>query len=714
MNDPFAPVTWNSKHVNFDRGSQWTPLSPVPADAAPPPVEHPSRGKPTVVWQYSDAAGRALHYAARFDEADGGKVVLPLTYCRNAAGGRPGWRWQAPDAPRPLYQLDALAARPDAPVIVTEGEKAADAAQRLLPDYVATTSSGGCKAAAKADWSPLKGRKVVIWPDADNEGIEYARLVARHVCAAGAQSVAIVGVVDGVAKGWDLADAEAEGWDTARVTVASESATVFDPEPPKRKERGRKRTAQADLILAVLDYDELWKDKDGEPHITVCTKGRFENLRIRSRACSTWIAGEYYGKTRGTIGSQALDVVLRTLEARAVTDGKTYETWRRVGRGPDGKIYLDLCDEARRVVEISTTGWKVVDRAPVKMLRSPAMRPLPEPEGGEVIERLRGFVHVANDNDFVLIVSWLVAALRPDLPIPILVINGEQGSGKSNLTKLLRWLIDPSEGPTRAAPSNDRDLMVSASKNWVLAFDNLSGLPNWLSDALCRVATGSGYATKKLYTDDEEQVFEATRPIILNGIPDLATRPDLADRAITISLPRISDNERRSEQEFWQEFLEVRPQILGTLLDAVSTALRDLPQVHLDTYPRMSDFAKWAAAAESAFGFAPGTVAAAYEANRKDVATTAFEADPLAVEIRRMIDTRYPNGWEGTATELLEELNKVADEITRRSRLWPQTASALGSKMRRIAPSLCAQGYKVEYGHSGDRSIYIRPKRPPK
>ena len=168
------------------------------------------------------------------------------------------------------------------------------------------------------------------------------------------------------------------------------------------------------------------------------SKAASENWRIHSSACRNWIAGQYYEKTGETIGNQALEDALRTLQARAIAEGKTYTTWRRVGRGPDGKLYLDLCDEARRVVEISATGWKIIDRAPVKMLRSPAMRPLPEPEGGEVIERLRGFVNVATDDDFVLIVSWLVAALRPDLPIPILAINGEQGSGKSNLTRLLQ------------------------------------------------------------------------------------------------------------------------------------------------------------------------------------------------------------------------------------------------------------------------------------
>ncbi len=196
MNDPFAPIIGDAKRAHVDRESKWKPIFPVPTVAPRPPLEHPYRGKPSFVWQYLDAQSRLLHCVARFDKTDGAKAVLPLTYCRKAEGGLLEWRWQAPDAPRPLYRLDALAARPDAPVIVTEGEKAADAAQRLLPDYVATTSSGGCKVAAKANWYPLQGRTVVIWPDADREGAEYALSVARLARAAGARSVSIVEVAN--------------------------------------------------------------------------------------------------------------------------------------------------------------------------------------------------------------------------------------------------------------------------------------------------------------------------------------------------------------------------------------------------------------------------------------------------------------------------------------------------------------------------------------
>jgi putative DNA primase/helicase len=140
------------------------------------------------------------------------------------------------------------------------------------------------------------------------------------------------------------------------------------------------------------------------------------------------------------------------------------------------------------------------------------MRSLPEPEGGSSIEELRRFVNVRSDDDFTLVVAWLVMALRPRGPYPTPVANGEQGSGKSVFCRmLLRSLVDPSAAPIRAIAKDDRDLIVSAINSWVLAFDNLSTILGWLSDALCRLATGGGFATRMLHTDHEEMIFEGAR-----------------------------------------------------------------------------------------------------------------------------------------------------------------------------------------------------------
>jgi len=147
------------------------------------------------------------------------------------------------------------------------------------------------------------------------------------------------------------------------------------------------------------------------------------------------------------------------------------------------------------------------------------------PEKGGHIDELRPFVDVANDVHWVMIVAWIVAAFRPTGPYPVLVVNGEQGSAKSTVCRILWMLFDPNAAPLRSEPKEPRDLMIAATNAWCLMLENLSGVPAWLSDALCRIATGGGFATRKLYSDDEEKLFDAQRPVVLNGIPELATRP---------------------------------------------------------------------------------------------------------------------------------------------------------------------------------------------
>ncbi|TBW39298.1 hypothetical protein EYW49_07375 [Siculibacillus lacustris] len=243
----------------------------------------------------------------------------------------------------------------------------------------------------------------------------------------------------------------------------------------------------------------------------------------------------------------------------------------------------------------------------------------------------------------------------------------------------------------------------------VIALDNLSSVPNWLSDALCRLATGGGFASRMLHTDRDESVMQAMRPIILNGIPSLTDRPDLASRAVTVRLRPIPDNERRTEAEFWGAWATTAPRVLGALLDALSTGLRRLPSVKLARSPRMADFASFATACEPALGFEHGAFLAAYAENLSDVAETTFEADPIAVAIRDMVRAEYPSGWNGTPTELLAALNLRASDASRRLRLWPQTSNSLGSRVDRVAPLLRQQGFRVDRKHSGTRTISIAP-----
>jgi putative DNA primase/helicase len=214
-NDPFAPLE-SGPAVPHDRAKDdWLTILPVPADAPSPPASHHRYGKPTTTWCYRNASGLTLGYVSRFDTPDG-KVFQPQTFGKRSPDAKPEWRWKGWSGKRPLYGLDRLAERPTAPVVVTEGEKAADAAAELLPDMVVVTSPNGSKSAAKADWTVLRGRRVTIWPDADTAGLEYAQAVAKQLAAIGVETAAIISPPHGVTTGWDADDAKKDGWDQAR------------------------------------------------------------------------------------------------------------------------------------------------------------------------------------------------------------------------------------------------------------------------------------------------------------------------------------------------------------------------------------------------------------------------------------------------------------------------------------------------------------------
>jgi hypothetical protein len=320
------------------------------------------------------------------------------------------------------------------------------------------------------------------------------------------------------------------------------------------------------------------------------------------------------------------------------------------------------------------------------------MKPLPLPVTGGSIEELRPFLNVRSDADFVLAVSWVLGALRNRGPYPVLVLAGEQGSAKSTLSAILRALIDPSAAPLRALPREDRDFFVAAYNNHVLAFDNVSGLPGWISDTLCRLSTGGGFSVRQLYTDSDEVLFDATRPQILNGIEDVVNRPDLADRAVFLILEPISEDQRRPEAELWADFEASRPRILGALLDAVSHGLRQLPTTQLAAHPRMADFAIWASACETAL-WPRRTFEAAYNNNRDEAIAGVIENDPVACAVRSFMETRTQ--WQGTPTQLLAELEAIAGERTIRGKTWPKASNVLSGRLRRLATILRKVGIDV-------------------
>ena len=637
-------------------------------------------------YDYVDAEGRLLFQVVRFE---------PKHFLQRRRDGNGGWIWNLDGVAPVLYRLpEALAAaRHGGRVFVCEGEKDANNVRAL--GLVATTAPMGAGKWRDSYSEALRGAHVVILPDKDEPGRKHAEQVARslHGVAASVKVLELPG--DGVK---DVSDWLAAGGTREELERLADEAPEWAPpanEPlPEDEDEGggRRRKSKAAILVELAMAAELWHDPEGEPWATFTVEGHREHWPTKSKAFRRRLARMYHAVEEGTPGAQAIQDALLVIDGIACYDGPEYPVHTRLAEH-GGRIYLDLGDDQWRAVEIGPDGWRVIpsEQVPVRFRRARGMLPLPEPVPGGTLERLRRYLHVPDDTAWLLIRAWLIGALHPRGPYPVLTLQGEQGSGKSLAARILRHLIDPNAAPLRTGPRDEGDLLIAARNGWVVALDNLSGLPDWLSDAICRVATGGGLGKRELYTDIDEVLIDVRRPVILNGIDDLTTRDDLRDRSIVLTLPPIPEGERREEKELWAAFEADRPAILGALLNAVATALRERDRTKLDRLPRMADFARWAAAAGSTAGWTPEQFMAVYTGNRDEAAAAGVEASPVGQAIRALVES--VGAWEGTATDLREVLAQYVEDAERR---LPRSPRTLASHLRRLAPALRVVGVDVQ------------------
>jgi len=454
-----------------------------------------------------------------------------------------------------------------------------------------------------------------------------------------------------------------------------------------------------EALLRLASNARIFRSADGRFHAQVPVGDRHEIYGLKSTAFRDWLIDSFHAGRGELPSARAVGRVLALLESRARVDGAMPAVYVRVGR--DGEVggahcYLDLGDPSGQAVKIGAHDWSVVDRPPVHFRRPEGLLPLPKPSPDGSIELLRPYVNLT-EPDFRLLIGWMAAALMPDGPYPILAIHGEHGSAKSTLARIVRKLIDPQQSPVLAGPASTRDLMVTALSEWLLVYDNISALPNWLSDSLCRLAAGGGVAGRALFTNDEPNVIHAQRPVIINGIDEFVCRADLADRCVFLHLPPIIAGSRRVEVELWRSFQADYPAILGGLLSAVVGGLRELPSVRLAELPRMADFACFGEAVGRGLGWPAETFLSAYNDNRQETTLTALEESVLATVLLDMAAWGGLENWTRSATEMLEALSRYVDPKVRASGRWPKSPRVFSNELRRIAPQLRTRGISVEF-----------------
>lgn len=474
------------------------------------------------------------------------------------------------------------------------------------------------------------------------------------------------------------------------------------PPPLTKVERAKEaKPMPKDQLILYSNEATLWKDGDRNGYATITINGHQENWAIESSGFRDFLEYRYYTDTSGSPNRNTTEDALRTIGAKARFEGDTHKPSLRVANHDDA-IYIDLANAEWQAVKVTEDGWAVVDNPPVKFLRPEGLQPLPRPkvadgvDGGDLLRR---FLNVSNEDDFKLVVGWLVFSFSPHGPYPVLNPKGEKGTAKSTMSRVVRELVDPNTAPLRKTPKNVDDLMMAAHNGWVIALDNLSHLQPWLSDTLCSLTTGTGYGKRRHHKNTEEVLISAQRPVIMNGIPSVATRPDLADRTLEVTLEPISEYERKEEAEFWAEFKEAHPIILGWLLNAVSGALREVHDTELSRKPRLADFAKFVTAAESTPGWEKYSFVSVLFRNRQELNEATVDSHPVAQAVMELMAER--DEWEGKASELLTDLTGIKNFWNREPEEWPKRANVLSSKLTEIADSLRSIGIDIRSSNRG-------------
>jgi hypothetical protein len=480
---------WNLPEPAWAEGAQRAPSAAPAAEAkaaapdvaivAPVPADAPDyrdrvaqgAGKSTEgralsrVWEYRNAAGQLLHLVARYDAPGAGKAIVPWIYGTDQRGTR--WIPKHHPEPRPLYALARLALAPELPVLLVEGEKAADAAQALLPGWVVMTWSGGGSAAAKADWSPLRGRRVAIWPDHDKPGAKAAGIVAGKV--EGAAQIDVAAAAQQL--GWDIGPVlDSHGQDLADMPAdcaGGMRALMDDPPILGAKKPKRDHTSEYALLLA-----------DFISHVEQLPE------QIRPDAMAGWI---------DPAGQPA-----------AMGDGEVVLGWKH-------SLYLRGEEPEKDHLVTATTVQIRSWRAERKSKILAPFLGKPSTETGK--QALLAWVEAVTGGRDVLRVAivahWLwqvrrrMAGMLVDHDL-MPVLYGVQGSGKTTAVDMLCAVLCELAVPVTATQIVDPREAPLLARALIGRWDELAGGSKSESEMLKRAVTQATTAFRRLYSQDFE------------------------------------------------------------------------------------------------------------------------------------------------------------------------------------------------------------------
>lgn len=592
-------------------------------------------------------------------------------------------------------------------IIVCEGEFD----QMILEKngIAAVTSTAGA-GTFKEEWVKhfANCQEIHICFDIDKAGETGAKKVGELLSTYGDAKIFKIALPQELGESGDITDYFSKGYrkedlfDLYAEPQTFDIARINEHDPEKKRQS---RTIELVKILKSLDI-QLFLNQYNDPCVAINGNGS-DIIRLDSKDCEIWIQSEALKK--GTsFGTEAVKNTKLILMNEARKSKNQYTLSVRVAKDSEGNIWYDLGEKA---IKISANGWEITDQFPILFQKYKHQRKQVEPKHGEKLDVIFDFFNIKNKEDRLLLKVWIVSSFIPEFAHPVLVLFGEHGSAKSTTFKILKSLIDPSSLQTLPPIKDSAQFTQIVSHHRLACFDNFSSLKDDLSDLICRVCTGEGFSKRRLYSDDDDYVYNFQHVIGINGISNIINRADLLDRSLLIETVRIPDVERRNEEEIIAHFNAVKPEILGNCFDILCEAIKIKPTINLDKLPRMADFASWSCAISEAMGIDKKQFISAYHNNINKQNEEAINASPIGLTVIELVKDEYSGLYIAQPAMVLQKLKGIADTLgleTVHNPYWPKDPKNLWKKLSEIAPVLKIYGIEIQKGRETDRFIEIK------
>lgn len=470
------------------------------------------------------------------------------------------------------------------------------------------------------------------------------------------------------------------------------------------------RPSQASLLLeSILNREDvvLFHDEQKDGYISLEIEGHQEIWSCKSTTIKKWIACEVYRVQKKVPGAEVVKSILSVLEGRARFEGKEIELQNRTA-WKNNELFYDLTNEEWQAIRINKDGWELIDKPPILFKRFSHHKAQIVPVKNGDVKLFLNYINVVNTEHQLLLLVFLISCFIPDFPHVMLVVFGSQGSSKSTLSKLARLVVDPSLVDVASFPHRGTELIQALAHHYLLFFDNVSHITEEESDTLCKAITGGGHVKRELYSNDEDIIYNFMRCIGMNGINLVTTRPDLLERSLLLELERIEPEKRKTEQELYQNFAGDLPSILGGIFDVLVKAIQIQPTIKLNSHHRMADWSLWGCAIAEALGYPKEEFLNAYQNNITRQSEMLLSENIVATTLFSFMEEKEQ--WEGTATELLQQLyaRTPMDYFEKQEKYWPKSAASLMRKINELRTYLRQTGIAVATRMLGfERRIYL-------